>query len=104
MVEPHFRVPLLSWPPRPLRSWVLRRVGRGQVYDVDPYGPHAIRRSFERAGLSYTDEIVRALRDLAATEGRGTVTKVLDRVPDGLLRAFSRLSPTMIFLLTPRKG
>jgi SAM-dependent methyltransferase len=101
-VEPHFGVPLLSWPPRRVRTWLLRRAGRGQNYDVDPFGPREIRSAFERAGLQYEDEVASIVRDLADTEPDARLARMLRVVPESVLRSLSSLSPTMVFLLCHR--
>src|SRR5512142_2563718 len=36
LVEPHYRVPLLSWLPRAWRTPYLRMTGRGHIYDCEP--------------------------------------------------------------------
>ena len=56
LIEPHFKVPLLSWPPRTMRDRYLRLTGRGKVYNVDPFGPREIRAALRRAGLTWEDK------------------------------------------------
>jgi SAM-dependent methyltransferase len=102
-VEPHFGVPLLSWPPRRFRTWLLRRSGRGTMYDVDPYGPMEIRRAFKRSGLDYEEQTLSAVRILAETESHKTVVQMVARLPDGLVERLGVVSPTMIFLIRPRR-
>jgi SAM-dependent methyltransferase len=102
LLEPHFRVPLLSWPPRALRDRLLRLARRGQAYDVDPYGPREIRVALEHAGLAWQDRTLDALSTLADVERSNRVVRIVTRLPAWLTRALRPLIPTMIFIVRPR--
>jgi SAM-dependent methyltransferase len=97
LLEPHFRVPLLSWLPRPLRDRYLRLSRRGQAYDVDPYGPHEIRRAFGRARLQWRDRTLDALDEMARLEAANLAVRLLINGPTWLRRGARPAMPTMIF-------
>lgn len=101
LVEPHFKVPMLSWPPRLVRDQYVRLARKGKVYDVDPFGPREIRGAFERAGLAWEDLTLAALDELARAEQASPPAKVLARSPEVVRRAFKPALPTMVYVLRP---
>lgn len=44
VIEPHYRLPFLSWLPRPLSNIYLRLLGRGNRYYERMHGPRELRR------------------------------------------------------------
>ena len=101
LIEPHFKVPLLSWLPRALRDRFLRITRRGKVYDVDPYGPREIRAAFQRAQLDYRDRTLDALGEVARLERANLAARLLAGSPGWLRRAIRPAIPTMIFVVRP---
>ena len=51
LIEPHFKLPLLSWLPIGLRSTYVRLIGRGKVYDCNPPSYLKLISLFEEARL-----------------------------------------------------
>ncbi|HEV7762805.1 MAG TPA: class I SAM-dependent methyltransferase [Acidimicrobiales bacterium] len=100
LVEPHFKVPMLSWLPPGLRTAALRVSRRGHVYDIDPRTRPELVKLIDEAGLQATEVTMRALRITAAVEESGPVTKLAAKAPDGVLDALRGGMPTMVFLLT----
>jgi SAM-dependent methyltransferase len=98
LVEPHFKVPLLSWLPPGSRDGALRLTRRGAVYDISPRSRPEMLRLVERAGLRATDVTADALRATVANE-HGWVNRAARTVPPGALGATGRIAPTMVFLL-----
>lgn len=99
LVEPHYRLPLLSWLPRPLADAYLRLSGRGRRYEekfVLPWRVHRLFKDFAAADLASA----RMLRDPAgfqlAPSWTGRVTR---RLPGRLLRALALWLPTQVWLL-----
>jgi SAM-dependent methyltransferase len=61
-IEPHYRIPTLSWWPRPLAERLLRWSGRGDSYDDIRFTTHArLRRAAARHGLDLEDVTDEAL-------------------------------------------
>ena len=55
-IEPHYRIPTLSWWPRPLAERLLRWSGRGERYDDIRFTTHAkLLRAAARHGLELED-------------------------------------------------
>lgn len=98
LVEPHFKVPLLSWLPTSARDRALRMSRRGSVYDISPRTRAEMLALIDEAGLRATDVTIDALR-VASDLEPGIVGRVAGRVPDGVLGASRGAIPTMVFLL-----
>lgn len=71
VVEPHYRLPLLSWLPRPLADRYLRLTGRGRSYRGIRFSTHGrLTGWMEDAGLEVEDRTELAIdRMLAETRG-----------------------------------
>lgn len=109
LIEPHYRLPFLSWLPRPLADRYLRWTGRGEAYRGIRFRGHGpLVRMMRRAGLRVEDRTREALdRLLADTWGEGwarlwrLVRLLPGAVVEGLLRI---LSPQWFFRVRPGTG
>lgn len=90
LIEPHFRLPLLSWLPGSLRDKYVRVTGKGPRYDVTPVTYESLRRLADQAGLSVHDQSLSMARD-ALRSRLGLTPPVL-----GPMRA---LLPSFVVLL-----
>jgi SAM-dependent methyltransferase len=99
LVEPHFKVPMLSWLPPAARSRALRLSRRGSVYDISPRTRPELVALIDQAGLRGTDATLDALRVTADVE-HGPVTRAAAGLPDRVLAAARGAIPTMVFLLS----
>lgn len=104
LIEPHFRLPLLSWLPQWAADAYVRLSGRGSYYDCVPLSHGQARRYFNRAGFVAEDMTVAALRETLSIEfPRSKWALILDAVvPDWALKAAMAIMPTYIFLLRRR--
>ena len=100
LVEPHFRLPFLSWIPAGLRDPYVRAARRGSHYDCNLPTRGQATRLFEQAGFRHEDATIAAMRVLRELETMSTATRLLCSSPDWLLRALQPANPTMIFLLS----
>lgn len=100
LIEPHFRLPLLSWLPRGLRSSYVRLMGRGEVYDCDPPSHFELIRLFEEAGLNYVQQSFEAMRIMAEVESVSFPARLVLNAPKFILQKLYPIIPTMIFLLS----
>jgi len=106
LVEPHYRLPLLSWLPQPLADRYVRLSGRGSYYDCQPLSRPQARRMLARAGFDAQDVTLPALRETLEIEHAGSLTtRIVNRwVPEWLLRLAMPIMPVYIFLLSRRDG
>jgi len=99
IIEPHYRIPFLSWFPRSLAHRVVRLTGKGQEYYEQPLSSAGLRnlvRAFE-----VTDATGKVLADPARFEADdvvrpGTWKAVLMRL---LYRVMPGMSPSFLWLL-----
>lgn len=104
VMEPHYRLPFLSWLPRPLADRYLRWTGRGEAYEGIRFRTRGeLTWLIREAGLRVEDRTRRALDGLLAeTWGRpwSAVWRALRRLPDALVEAALRwLSPQWFLVL-----
>lgn len=104
IVEPHYRLPFLSWLPKGSAGAYLRITRRGRSYDdirFLTYRP--LTRLMRSAGFIIHDVTERAIDDLirmAWGERWGAVWGALRRMPAGVRRSFLRTgSPQWFFFL-----
>jgi SAM-dependent methyltransferase len=104
LVEPHFRLPLLSWLPQRLSDAYVRVLGRGSHYDCRPLGRREAMRLFARAGFTDEDATVEAIRSTLEIEFPDSKLLALAsrHLPDALFRLCMPVIPTMIFRLRAR--
>lgn len=100
LVEPHFKVPLLSWPPRRLRDRVVRLARAGTHYDVDPFGRRELERALDAQGIAWEDRTLDALGLLGAIEAPSGPAGWLARSPRPVQRLARPALPTMVYLLS----
>lgn len=103
LVEPHFKLPLLSWLPAPIADAYVRTSGRGTHYDCRPLSCRALEGVLAAAGFGFRQHHADALRltfDLERPDSllyRG----ILKPSPDWAFVALRRVFPTLIYTLTP---
>lgn len=103
VMEPHYRLPFLSWLPRPMANGYLRLSGRATSYEgVRFLGYKGLKRAMEASGLIVHDITERALDELLSPE-RGAAWRpawsALRRLPTPLRRGLLRASPQWFIML-----
>lgn len=88
VLEPHHRLPLLSWLPQRLADRYLRLAGKGDHYYEHYYTPAGLRRLF--AAYDVWDYTLPVLADPVAFAGDDIVPAWVSRLPE---RALARLVP-----------
>lgn len=103
-LEPHFRLPLLSWLPASIADRYVRMARKGSHYDCLPLSLRGALELFARAGFDARDATVDAFRATVDIEfaASGAFARICRRIPDSLLRAGEQTMPTFIFLMRPR--
>jgi ubiquinone/menaquinone biosynthesis C-methylase UbiE len=102
LLEPHFRLPFLSWIPRSLRDPYVRLAGKGEFYDCNLPTRGALEQVFAAAGFQHREVTIDAMRAIDRVESPSGLTGHVLRAPDGVLRALLPVVPTMIYLLEKR--
>lgn len=101
LIEPHFRLPFLSWLPMAMRSVYVRLCGRGSHYDCYPRSRRVYRRLLKDCGFDPTDVTAEAVRAVSRIEEASLVSRLASCVPAFLIRVFPWL-PTIIFVARPQ--
>jgi SAM-dependent methyltransferase len=104
LVEPHFRLPLLSWLPRSLRSPYVRRLGRGERYDCDPLSRRELRALLAEVGFEVHDRTVAAMGVVRRLESPRGLSRLVLAAPAGLVSLGRPVVPTEISLLRRPPG
>jgi SAM-dependent methyltransferase len=100
LIEPHYRLPLLSVWPRRWRTPYMRLTRRGPEYDCEPLSIRELESMLRRTNLRSRRMGVEALRaTLDIEHPRSLLTRLARRLPDRLLRAMNPLLPTLIVRL-----
>lgn len=109
LFEPHFKLPLLSWWPIPLRTPYLRflkRIGFAKPtfneavpdeYLWRPLSHRQLKNLLAEAGFVAQPQTLQTIRTVAATEVGGSLGALISRLPDWLLLMVRPLAPTLVF-------
>lgn len=95
VVEPHYRLPFLSWLPQGAADRYLRLTGRGEHYYERYYTRAGLRQLF--AGFEVWDYTLPVLADSRAFAGTDQIPGWVSRIPAAVLAAAAPLAPTYIW-------
>lgn len=103
-IEPHYRLPFLSWLPQSAGDALLRVFRKGTHYDCRPLSTTDARHLFKEADMSWTDCTLQALHVTCELEFKASsITSLISRLlPDRALALFLPVIPTFVYLLKPR--
>jgi SAM-dependent methyltransferase len=99
VVEPHFRLPLLSWVPAKARTPYVRLARRGERYDCAPLSRSVLLDLCAGAGLQATERTLEAIHLTLQIEDVPSLVRRFAEAPSSVHRALRPLVPTHIFLL-----
>jgi ubiquinone/menaquinone biosynthesis C-methylase UbiE len=102
LLEPHYRLPLLSWLPARAASAYLRATRRGDIYDVRSPSRRTLHEIARDAGFIAHECSIEAMRVLAEIEDPALAVRVIARAPTAMLRLGLPVVPTMVFVM--RRG
>ena len=101
-IEPHFKLPFLSWLPESRRSGYVRATRRGPRYDCRPLTRGQLEELFRAHGFDYTElsrEAIEAMRDV---EEPSASTRAMIRVAPLVFTIARPVLPSLIFLAQRR--
>jgi glycosyltransferase involved in cell wall biosynthesis len=101
VVEPHFRLPFLSWLPERARTPYVRLARRGPVYDCDLPTRREVLALVDEARFACEELELDALGGFAEIEG-AALARVAARMPASVLRGALTVFPTVVLLLRKR--
>ncbi|MDX5445410.1 MAG: class I SAM-dependent methyltransferase [Zoogloeaceae bacterium] len=97
IVEPHFRLPFLSWLPRRMRSPYVRFMNKGAYYDCEPLTVPELDCLLGGVGLKFNHLHVEAIRETVAIEGGSLLARSVAKLPDSVLMGLRKITPTLIY-------
>ena len=95
LVEPHYRLPFLSWLPRSIADLWLRALNRNTWYDCRPFGHRELLKFIRESGFQTEDVTREAFYDLISLE---KPNHVLGHIPQPVVSALIWLMPTFVVL------
>jgi SAM-dependent methyltransferase len=102
-LEPHFRLPGLSWLPTVgLQSGYVRVTRRGQRYDCRLLSRAEVCSLFAAGGLDARERTLDAMHVMAEVEDPSRAFRTVLRAPDALLRVGLVVVPTLVFTFRHR--
>jgi SAM-dependent methyltransferase len=101
LVEPHYRLPFLSWLPQRLADAYVRLARKGDYYDCRPLTTRELEPGFDKAGFSFAQIHGEALRLTYELERPDALLYrwLFRPVPDAIYAALRRMFPTLIYVL-----
>ncbi len=96
VMEPHYRLPFLSWLPQGLADRYLRATGRGSHYYEHYLTPRGLRRLV--AAFDVWDYTVPVLADPVAFAGDDIVPAAVAGLPEWVLRTMLPAVPTYVWV------
>jgi 2-polyprenyl-3-methyl-5-hydroxy-6-metoxy-1,4-benzoquinol methylase len=99
LMEPHYKLPLLSWLPKKLADAYIRRAGKADEY----YEQHRTRSALRRmvGGLNVWEYTFTILNDPDEFAADDLVPRRLRNLPPAGWRALTPIIPTFIWIGTP---
>jgi ubiquinone/menaquinone biosynthesis C-methylase UbiE len=98
VMEPHYRLPFLSWLPRRGSDAYLRLTRRGRDYDCYLPTHKRVRQTLAEAGFRWKEPYLEAMRLTGKIEEPGGVARRVLAAPEPVLRVLRPLVPTIIIL------
>jgi ubiquinone/menaquinone biosynthesis C-methylase UbiE len=104
VIEGHYRLPFLSWVPKPLAHCYLQWSGRGTTYYENHLSYFALLRLVKK--FSVKDYTLKIIREPARFEAEDMISagSVICRMPEFLLKGIQCLIPTYILVLEKPRG
>lgn len=98
VMEPHYRLPFLSYLPRSLADRYMRAAGKGDHY----YERFRTRSGLRRLmfGFNVWDYTIPVVLDPSHFHSGDVVPRALTRVPESVVKAVIPLTPTFIWIVT----
>jgi 2-polyprenyl-3-methyl-5-hydroxy-6-metoxy-1,4-benzoquinol methylase len=102
LLEPHYKLPLLSWMPRLVANAVVRATRKDDAFNVSPLRRRDIRKIARGAGLYSKDLTVETIGLHARFGRRRSVARAVTLMPGLMLKAMSPVVPTHVWALSHR--
>lgn len=104
LIEPHFKLPFLSWLPLALADFYVRLAGKGTHYDCRPLTCRSLEEMLEECGFTWVQHTGAAVRLTFELERPNApiYRGFMRHIPDKIYFSMRRLFPTLIYTLKRR--
>lgn len=102
VIEPHFNLPLLSWFPQRVSSAYVRRVRKGEWYDVVPPSHRDMHDLLDCAGFDWEDVTIDSMSVMNQVETVPLHQRALLHAPEPVIRLGYWFIPSMMYLASHR--
>lgn len=99
LVEPHYKLPFLSWLPRKLADYYVRSKGKGEFYRWNPPRYSDLVSFISGAGFSFQNVTIDSIPLMLEIEKPSGIKKVVMSLPGAVFSAFRFFLPTRILIL-----
>jgi ubiquinone/menaquinone biosynthesis C-methylase UbiE len=97
-VEPHFKLPLLSWLPEAYRSRYVRAAHRGQAYDCRPLRRHELAEILDAHGFESSEVSREAIAAMLDLESPAAPARAALHATHALFPLARPILPTFVFI------
>lgn len=97
-IEPHYKLPFLSWLPVSLASIYLCITRKGAYYDCRPLSRTITSTLLKKEGFLFTEVTLDAIRLIGDIEHCNIIKKFITILPKGFLKIFFPFMPTIIYI------
>ena len=97
LIEPHYKLPFLSWFKRSFASAYVRLLRKGKEYDCYPLSINSCKQLLSDNHFSSQNVTIEALSLYAQIEG-GWLVRLASKLPVKLIEVFKPIIPTLIFV------
>lgn len=97
IIEPHYRLPFLSWFNHAIASAYVRMLHRGNEYDCYPLSIDACKQLLSDNRFSSQYVTIEAIQLYAQIEG-GWMARLVSKLPVKVIQVFNPIIPTLIFV------
>lgn len=99
LIEPHYKLPLLSWLPRSLSDLYVRLSGKGNFYDCFPLSRSAAFLILKKTGFVIKEATLEAIQIYAEIEAQHPIIKlIVSLLPPWVYTPLMPWMPTLIFV------
>ncbi|TGK07884.1 class I SAM-dependent methyltransferase [Leptospira semungkisensis] len=98
IIEPHYRLPLLSWFPRFLSDLYVKLTGKGKFYDCLPLSRNGAFEILQKSGYEVQEVTIDAIRIYGEVEAKNPIVKFIATLPRFFFLLFNPWIATLIFV------
>lgn len=98
LIEPHYKLPFLSWLPITFASFYMCLTRRGTGYDCHPLSRANALNLLASQGFYITEVTLHAIRLIGEIEYKSIMARLITRLPKAFWKIFSFWMPTLIFV------